>query len=142
MTPLNFVPATKSRVPHTLGFPVKFVGVGEPYAAFLNESRTRCRRLGPRTGNPGISLVFCEMWDTTALDPADFLLSLGPERTRISCHAAPDTTTYAAFIKESRRKLASATNLNRKSGVAQWRDLRYPATCITDFSLRRDASAW
>jgi hypothetical protein len=40
MTPLNFVPATKSRVPH-------------------------------------ISLVFCEMWDTTALDAADFLLSLG-----------------------------------------------------------------
>jgi hypothetical protein len=42
MTPLNFVPATKSRVPH-------------------------------------ISLVFCEMWDTTALDPADFLLSLGAQ---------------------------------------------------------------
>jgi hypothetical protein len=32
---------------------VKFVVVDELYAAFLNESRTRGRRLGPRTGNPG-----------------------------------------------------------------------------------------
>jgi hypothetical protein len=39
------------------------------------------------------------------------------ERTRISCHAAPDTTTYAAFIKESRKKLASATKFHRKSGL-------------------------
>jgi len=35
------------------GFPVKFVGVDELYAAFLNDSRTRGRYLGPRTGNPG-----------------------------------------------------------------------------------------
>jgi hypothetical protein len=41
-----------------------------------------------------------------------------PERTRISCHAAQDATTCAAFIKESRMKFASATNLYRKSGVA------------------------
>jgi hypothetical protein len=40
------------------------------------------------------------------------------ERTRISCHAAQDTATYAAFIKESRMEFASATNLHRKSGVA------------------------
>jgi hypothetical protein len=52
-------------------------------------------------------------------------LSSRPERTRISCHAALDATTRAAFIKESRMKFASATNLNRKSGVAQWRDLRW-----------------
>jgi hypothetical protein len=31
--------------------------------------------------------------------------------------------TCAAFSKESRMKLANATNLHRKSGVAQWRDL-------------------
>ena len=49
-------------------FPVKFVGVDELHAAFLNESRTRGRRLVPRTGNPGISLVFREMWDTTDVD--------------------------------------------------------------------------
>src|ERR1700722_20848018 len=32
--------------------------------------------------------------------------------------------TCAAFSKESRMKLANATDLNRKSGVAQWKDLR------------------
>jgi hypothetical protein len=46
---------------------VKFAGVDELHAAFLNESRTRGRRLVPRTENPGISLVFREMWDSTAL---------------------------------------------------------------------------
>ena len=40
-------------------------------------------------------------------------------------YAAPDTTACAAFSKESRMKLANATNLDRKSGVAQWRDLRF-----------------
>jgi hypothetical protein len=40
------------------------------------------------------------------------------ERTRISCHAALDMTACAAFVKESRMKIANATNLNRKSGVA------------------------
>jgi hypothetical protein len=59
-------------------------------------------------------------------------LSLGPERTRISCHAAQDATKCAAFIKESRMKFASATNLYRKSGVAQWRDLRFFSYSHTD----------
>jgi hypothetical protein len=45
-------------------------------------------------------------------------LSSRPERTRISCRAALDTTTCAAFIKESRMKFADATKLYRKSGVA------------------------
>src|ERR1700677_529427 len=53
--------------PHP-GFPVKFVCVDELHAAFPNESRTRGRCLEPRTENPGISLVFREMWDTTALN--------------------------------------------------------------------------
>jgi len=52
--------------PHP-GFPVKLVGVDELHAAFLNESRTRRPRWVPRTGNSGISLVFREMWETTAL---------------------------------------------------------------------------
>jgi hypothetical protein len=43
---------------------VKIVGVDELHAAFLNESRTRGRWLVLRTGNPGISLVFREMWET------------------------------------------------------------------------------
>jgi hypothetical protein len=33
--------------------------------------------------------------------------------------------TCAAFRKESRMKFANATNFDRKSGVAQWRDLRF-----------------
>jgi hypothetical protein len=44
--------------------------------------------------------------------------ALGPECTRISCHAALDMATSAAFRKESRMKLANATNLDRKSGIA------------------------
>src|ERR1700677_3912031 len=38
--------------PH-LGFPVKLVGVDAVHAAFLDESRTRGRLLGPRTGKSG-----------------------------------------------------------------------------------------
>jgi hypothetical protein len=51
-------------------------------------------------------------------------LSSRPERTRISCHAALETTACAAFSKESRMNFTNATNINRKSGVAEWRDLR------------------
>ena len=53
-------------------------------------------------------------------------LSCRPERTRISYYAAPPTATCAAFRKESRMKFADAINLGRKSGVAEWRDLRFP----------------
>src|ERR1700730_3179677 len=48
-----------------------------------------------------------------------------PDLTRISCHASLDMATCAAFVKESRMKFANATNTNRKSGVAEWRDLRF-----------------
>src|ERR1700720_3789139 len=37
-----------------------------------------------------------------------------PDRTRISCLAALDTTTCAAFFKESRMKFVNATDLRRK----------------------------
>jgi hypothetical protein len=47
------------------------------------------------------------------------------ERTRISCRAVLDSATCAAFVKESRIKIANVTKLNRKSGVAEWRDLRF-----------------
>jgi hypothetical protein len=36
---------------------------------------------------------------------------------RISCYAALDTTTHAAFSQRSRMKLLNATNLDRKSGI-------------------------
>jgi hypothetical protein len=52
-------------------------------------------------------------------------LSSRPERTRISCHAALDKTACAPFLRERRMMFANATNIHRKSGVAQWRDLRF-----------------
>jgi hypothetical protein len=39
-----------------------------------------------------------------------------PTEPRISYYAAPPTTTYAAFIEESRMKFADPTKLDRKSG--------------------------
>jgi hypothetical protein len=33
--------------------------------------------------------------------------------------------TCAAFVKESRMRITNATKLNRKSGVAERRDLRF-----------------
>jgi hypothetical protein len=44
--------------------------------------------------------------------------------TRISCHAALDRAACAPFRRERRMKCVNATNLNRKSGGAQPRDLR------------------
>src|SRR5271155_3675361 len=42
-----------------------------------------------------------------------------PERTRISCHAAPDTVACAPFSKERRMKFANAIRFYRKSGEAE-----------------------
>jgi hypothetical protein len=42
-----------------------------------------------------------------------------------SCLAAPEIATCAAFFKEGRKEFASAKDFNRKSGGAQWRDLRF-----------------
>jgi len=39
-----------------------------------------------------------------------------PTAPRISYYAAPSTTTYAAFIEESRMKFTHPTKLDRKSG--------------------------
>jgi hypothetical protein len=77
-------------------------------------------------------------------------LSSRPERTRISCHAALETTACAAFSTESRMKFTNATNINRKFGVAQWRDLRVlflgshkPLLAPVLFNLRRvKREAW
>jgi hypothetical protein len=55
-------------VGHNPGFPVKFGDKDKLYAAFLNESRTRGPLLVARTGNPGISLVFREVWDSEDLN--------------------------------------------------------------------------
>jgi hypothetical protein len=52
-------------------------------------------------------------------------LSSRPERTRISCHATLDKAACAPFFKERRMMFVNATNFYRKSGVGQWRDLRF-----------------
>jgi hypothetical protein len=47
----------------------------------------------------------------------DFLYAALDTSARISCLGTLDAAAYAAFIKESRMELASATNTNRKSGL-------------------------
>jgi hypothetical protein len=80
---------------------------------------------------PHISLVFREMWDSTALflwlliRPMHLALHVSGvphpaknERdTRISCTRHLATTACAAFIKESRMKFINANKRHRKSGV-------------------------
>jgi hypothetical protein len=51
-------------------------------------------------------------------------LSSRPERTRIPYFALLATTTCVALRKESHMQIIRATGLHRKSGGAQWRDLR------------------
>ena len=55
---------------------------------------------------------------TTLYGIVTLSLSSRPERTRISCHAAPDKTACAPFFEERRMMFANATNFYRKSGVA------------------------
>jgi hypothetical protein len=86
------------------------------------------KRLGPATtlrGTVALSFVTPSEAEGSAVPrtttgnveyDAQIELSSRPERTRISCLAALDTTTYAAFVKESRMKFTNATKLNRKSG--------------------------
>jgi hypothetical protein len=62
---------------------------------------------------------------TTLPGSAALSFSSRPKRTRISCFAVPATTTCAVSPKGNRMKLINATNLDRKSGGAQWRDLRF-----------------
>jgi hypothetical protein len=54
-------------------------------------------------------------------------LSSRPERTRISYYLGPPMAACAAFRKERRMKFAKVTKLDRKSVVAKWRDLQFPA---------------
>jgi hypothetical protein len=50
---------------------------------------------------------------------------------RISYFALLATTTCAALRKESRMQIIKATGLHRKSGGAQWRDLRFFPPVLT-----------
>jgi hypothetical protein len=51
------------------------------------------------------------------------------------------TTTYAALLKESRTEYIEATVLDRKSGGAQWRDLRFGGSVLEMFFCRVEGSA-
>jgi hypothetical protein len=58
------------------------------------------------------------------MEASPYPLSSRPERTRISYLVALARTTYAAFRRERRTKFINATKFHRKSGGAEWRDLR------------------
>ena len=68
---------------------------------------------------------------TTLLEAPPSPLSSRPERTRISYFALLATTTYAVSRKGNRMKLINATSIDRKSGGAQWRDLRFFPRVLT-----------
>jgi hypothetical protein len=74
---------------------------GKQIAAYSKESVPRLKLDFP----PALKRVFSVETFHRALNP-DFL------------YAAQDTTGYAAFVKESRKKGAGATKLHRKSGEA------------------------
>src|SRR5580704_9991448 len=48
-----------------------------------------------------------------------------PERTQISCPWHSQLPRMRLSLKESRMKFTSAAKFNRKSGGAEWRDLRF-----------------
>jgi hypothetical protein len=54
--------------------------------------------------------------------------AVGPERTRISCHAAMDEAACAPFRKEGRMKCTNATKIKGKSRVAKRRDLLFASS--------------
>jgi hypothetical protein len=62
-------------VPHTTDFLCSFVGFLDFLRLSLKERRTRGTVQSCVQEIRGISLVFCEMWDTTALAP-DFFAKL------------------------------------------------------------------
>jgi hypothetical protein len=86
---------------------------------------------------PHISLVFREMWDTTALSRT---ILFHPKKLKVNIrgiphlaknqrdapnflHAALDTTTCAPFLKERRIRRTEPSKLHRKSGMWGTQDL-------------------
>jgi hypothetical protein len=114
-------------------FPVQVGGVGELLAASFTGSRirgsgwvSRCRKSG--YAPVGMTILL----QGNGQKRSDEWLLMVPQ----NCH--PDRSvpgfpatrhspaaTCAAFSKESCKKFANATDLNRKCGVAQWRDLLF-----------------
>src|ERR1700733_4989557 len=98
-----------------------------------------CVRTGRETAGPSTALRSGR--DDNSVGPltAIRLTAFGAISLQQNCH--PDrsvpgfpvtrhspTPACAVFSKESRMKFANATNLHRKSGVAQWRDLLFLST--------------
>jgi GntR family transcriptional regulator/MocR family aminotransferase len=94
------------------GFPVKLGGVDKVHAAFLSESRTRGRRLVPRTGNPdqhGLVLfagsfskvLFPSLRLGYLVLPPDLVDSFSAAKSVLNRHAAPfEQTVLCDFITE------------------------------------------
>src|ERR1700691_1060510 len=83
--------------------------------------------LGMTKLSVGFPVRLCEV-DGKIAPP---LLSSRPERTRISCYAALDKAACGPFRKEGPMKFDNATKFHRKSGGAQWRDLRFSLPVLT-----------
>jgi hypothetical protein len=98
-------------IPSVPGFPAALLSSATPDVVLFKENHTQpteAATLDRKSGEAEGSAV-----------PRTLLGNVfSTERTRISCHAALDMATCAAFVKESRMKIANATKLNRKSGVA------------------------
>jgi hypothetical protein len=96
-------------------------------SAVLSTSNQSGRKHRPSLCHPDRSGGICSSLHQQPIrtEAPTLPLSSRPERTRISYCAAPAVAACAAFLKESRMRFANATNPNRKSGVAQWRDLRF-----------------
>jgi hypothetical protein len=114
--------STSSRstgAPHP-GFPVKFVGADELHAAFPNESRARGRCLVPRTGKSGHLARFSRDVGYHCFPPCH------PDRSEPGFPATRHWTWPRVRLsaKKAAMKFANAPSLDRKSGGAQWRDLR------------------
>jgi len=67
-------------------FPVRLSGFDELYAPFLKERRTRGLVRCSVHEIRGISLVFREMWDTTALNPQPLAPTRFPAHENRGCN--------------------------------------------------------
>jgi hypothetical protein len=86
----------------------------------------------PYPPNLGVCFVLEGEWSRTRGIPH---LAKNERDTRISCTRPQVTAKCAAFIKESRMKLANAINIDRKSG-----DMAHPGSVVrTDPSLERSS---
>ena len=114
-------------IPSVPGFPTSPLSPASTYVVLFKENHmqsTEATTLHRKSGEAEGSAVpqtcpgNAEYYTQTKLSSRLPRRAVGPERTRISCRTALETTACAAFSKESRMKFANAININRKSGVA------------------------